>query len=189
MKKNEILLFPPHDGIDMFQEYPELASLEEFVMLSEKDLRFVWYFSNVTSPVYKKYYSNKSKLAEKSMIAAYGRKIENSDPSKWISFIRLSFPAKISIAIDKMQSFRVTARIKAQSAIESSFNNILDIAEDRPGDDSTISDKKAYTSTVAEISKILPSILKQVEEGFGIRREESGHSRDDSLMDELLESE
>ena len=189
MTTNDILLFPPHDGVDMFQEYPELASLEEFVGLSEEDLRFVWYASNVTSPIYKRYYSNRKKLIEKSMVEAYGKNIRTKESIKFASFMNFSFPAKIRIAMDKMQSFRVTARIKAQDAIDKSFDNILSIAKDAPSNESTISDRKAYTSTVAEISKILPIILKQVEEGFGIRRSEVGSGRDDTLMDELLESE
>ena len=169
-------------------EYPELAQVPEFNALANiQELKFVWYYANRTSP----YFTAKKgeTIRIKSCInKAFGRSQDVEDYKKYLEG---NFPPKIKEAIAKMESYNPSARLRARIAIENIFDNLeasLQVTDEMQTEmDKDLDQKKKYIDLSIKVSESLPTVVAQLEEGYGIRTSSffNGDGKGMSMMDHL----
>jgi hypothetical protein len=175
-------LFTPVSDRSLKQDYPELKEVEEFMGLSKNELLFVWYFSNTTSPFAK--IKNPRTRGENALKKVWGKRIPQDLKNEILTG---QYGSKFRDAIEKMASYQVEIRSRAKTITENIFNRYEKILavddKDVEGDDN----KKAYVDISSKIIKDLPSLVSQIESGYGVR-DVSGMSSgndDNNIMDEI----
>lgn len=176
------LLFGPQTGKSLRKLYPEIAAEPAFKELKDDELLFVWYISNQSSPVDPNWLDEIR--YKQAAIAAFP-----ANPQKRNQYSAKDIPEHVAIAMEKMETYSPRARDVAARIIQQSFHNLLEMSNvdvekdflytDKEG--STLTDwtaRKQYVDSIKTTSEILPTLLKQLEEGFGMvkknRKEESG---------------
>lgn len=178
---------------DIKVEYPELATIAEFIMLRDAQLKFVWYYANSTSDILALYPldDNKRCLAafEKSGLK------KHMNPQEKHDFLSLNFTPDIKAAIERMKSFDVSTREKGKIAIEKMFNNLTQMAS-LTADNLKImdlSEKKEYASLVKTSLEVMPDLIQKMEEGFGIRKRKTATDgstfKNPTLMDKAIKED
>lgn len=156
-----VVLFQPSD-LDLRLDYPELFEYSAFEELTPKEVLFVWYFGNRTSPYY--LITDKKKKLDLCIKASFGY-LSDDD---YYYYSNGKMPPQISIAIEQMQKFNPSYRLRAKMGIEKIFN----IVEDFIGSLSNITDvdeiKKA-SDVLLDIAGKMESVVKQLEQGYGIK--------------------
>tara|TARA_R100000808_G_C2154309_1_gene165213 strand:- start:7317 stop:7886 length:570 start_codon:yes stop_codon:yes gene_type:complete len=162
---NDIKLFEPTNK-DLRIEYPELMDIDEFRDLTPRELNFVWYFSNRTSP-YSKEKNNKKKV-ELSIKRGFG---ENATHQLRLDYVAGKFPEKIRKAVDRMERFNPSARMKAKQSVEKIFDRLRQLVDVSPEqlNEMDLGEKSNYTNLAIKISENLPKIVGQLEQSFGIQ--------------------
>lgn len=169
--EQEALLFYPKNERDLRHLYPELSTMPDFKGLTGRDMMFIWWCENPSSPYVLE------KLPDPLRISnAIGQAWGKIDTEKARAYISGNIPDNIRRAMDKMASFDPPARIKAKIIVNKIFNNFEKIVDvdvtdvnfiDKDGN-TDWSKKKAYIDACTNVSDALPKLLKQLEEGFGI---------------------
>jgi hypothetical protein len=155
-------LFQPSD-IDMIRDYPELKEYKEFVNMKNDELRFAWEFGNPTSE------TAKIEDIQQKRKVAYEKVYGNTKDTRQVQFLMGDFPDTVRAAIEKMKSFKPSARMRAKMMTENTFNNFETIMnKDLSGFDD-VDEIKKYTELKLKISAELPALIKQMEAGFGIK--------------------
>ena len=120
LSENDLVLFEPSKR-DMLLDYPELKDYEIFTKITKRDMIFVWYLSNRTSPIIKEPKKKRIKLACEY---AYPKKtLENNDRIRGI-YENADFPEEIVEAIDVMASFNPSFRMRAKLLNEHNFERL-----------------------------------------------------------------
>jgi hypothetical protein len=180
-------MFQPGDkNVDLRLEYPELFQIEQFRDLSSRELLYVWHFANRSSPLYKE--KDKRIKVKKCLGASFGASITKSETEKYIAG---NYPEKVRVAIERMERFSPTYRIRAKQGIKKIFDNLealinVDTEEIK---DMDFAKRKDYVAVAIKVAESLPAIIKQLEEGFGYRDDKDDKTPDNkqpSLMDHLL---
>lgn len=171
MSEVKMYMFRPTDR-DLRIEYPELSKVREFSELNTKELKFVWYYANRTSPYYTATKGDRTKILG-CIKNSFGNSLKEKNTGEYNKYVSGNFPQKIRIAIDKMERFNPTARLRAKMAVEKIFDNIessVDIDEDvkeKMRDDLEL--RKKYVELSIKVSENIPNIVAQMEESFGIK--------------------
>lgn len=165
--EDEVQLFPPGKN-DMRVDYPELSEVEEFALLDSKELRFVWYYSNPTSEYNQGNMNRKEKIV-KCVNAAFGNRIEPDVRSEYESG---NFPPQVRQAMAVMAEYRPEIRQDGKTVLEQIYGNWKKIVKVEPEDFNkmTMNDKQQYVYTTAKISESIEKIVRQMEEGLGMRQ-------------------
>ena len=181
-----MMLFEPASK-EMRIDYPELAEIKEFASLKTKEMKFVWYYANRTSQ-----YFNSTKGERNKVLAciyySFGDSITDEEKSRYITG---NFPQKIKAAIEKMEHFDPSARLKAKMAIEQIFLNLQQMIEIDDDMKNKIKEdlamRKQYVELSTKVASDLPAIVRQMEEGFGLRESASvsKDGRGPTMMDIL----
>lgn len=174
------LFFPTER--DMKVEYPELTEIEEFEKLKGSELKFVWFWANRTSP----YYSMKhEKIKVQACIRdAFGDSLTGDEYKRYLS---CNFAEHILIAIDKMEKFSPSTRLRAKMTIEKIFTNLEKITDIEKTDLIDLQSRKEYANLAVTVSKNMGDIVKQMENAFGIRyhNSEEKEEKGPTMMDRL----
>ena len=168
---DNIILFGPKDGKHLAKLYPELGENKLLKELPKDELLFAWYMGNRSSPI--------DSTLDKTLRAKHAAaKSFPSDMDKRVRFSDCEYPESVKIAIEEMSKYLPEARAKAKNMTQTMFLNLQKMIQVEDGDfEFTDKDnvkqinwagKKQYVDTVAKISEVLPVMLKQLEEGFGI---------------------
>lgn len=189
MNREDVDLFRVTEK-EMRVEYPELAKIEEFRGLKTKELKFVWYYANRTSPLY---LPTKGERGRILACIKYGFNVDvtreiTDELSKYLSG---NFPEKIKNAIERMERFNPSARLRAKMAVEKIFDNleaslILD-EETKEEMSKDLEMKKKYIELSVKVAENISSVVEQMEQGFGVKGY-GGYEKGDkgpSLMDTL----
>lgn len=174
------ILFGPKNGKSLKKMYPEIANDPIYKDMQNEDILFAWYVGCESSPINK----------ELSQDIIYKTAATNaiSDVEKRKNYSNKILPESVVIAIDKMSTYSPKAREIAAKALQNYFHNILKMSDVDVRKDFIYTDKegnplidftarKQYIDGAKTASELLPSLIKQVEEGFGIektKKEESG---------------
>lgn len=148
---------------EMKEEYPELNTIPEFENLSERELRFVWFFSNPTSP----YNRKETRLNDRinfSLTHGFGDDLTMKDRQK---YIKLSFPPHIKMAIERMESVELNMRQKAKMILNGIILKLEEIATRFDG--RNIDEQRKYVELAIKIGLQLPALVTAAETGFGIK--------------------
>lgn len=181
--KENTLLFPITDT-DLRVEYPELGSAEEFKELSANEMKFVWYYSNQTSPyIHMPYRERVLKCLEILKDELSGTQLED--------YSKLNFPPTISTAIEHMGKYNPNLRVKAKNITEAIFKNIKKIVSIEAEDIPDMEEKKKYIAISMDVIRNMPELINQMEQGYGVRvkgkkKESAGKEKTlwDTIMDE-----
>ena len=188
MEKEEekVILFGPKDGKSLKKLYPEIAAANEFKDLHSDDLLFAWYIGNASSPI-------EAGLPTSARAVTAASICFPNDKIKRKAYAELAYPEEVKIAIDKMTRFSPDARLISKRMVQTMFHNfqkMVDVdnsefyVKDKEG--SLVPDwtaKKQYIDSCAKISEVLPSLIKQIEEGFGIEESKSGEKKATKAID------
>lgn len=169
---SDVTLFYPKTGRDLRIQYPELRSIPEFARLkSAKEMLFVWYWSNPTSPI--------------DIDLPYKQRLdlcfENSGwkPSEEIvrAFYENVWPESTKTACSRMEKFETEMRNQARKVYKKIFANFSKFAEVNDSDFKVVGEdneehidfaaRKQYVEYATKIAQEMPDILKKMEEGFG----------------------
>lgn len=202
MKKKDVTVFKPVKGKPMIEAYPELGKYDEFKNIPDTYIRYAWYFGNRSSPFYNENsHYRKTTLCFKQ---AFGKLTQgNTGIAKRLH--ENDVPEEIINAIERMRKFNPSIRDKALSLQEKIFEhyetivdkfqeyieadaeaNESDNAEEgKKGKRLSIGATKDYVELTAKINKELPSLILNLEEGFGVKRGKDELHAEDEFVDEI----
>jgi len=181
--KEKTLLFPITEK-DLRLEYEELGEVEEFKDLSNKEMKFVWFYANQTSPYIQL-------PAQDRIIKCLEILKDDLSAEQLEEYYTLSFPPRIEVALEVMIKFNPKLRTEAKNITELIFKNIKKIVAVQPEDIPDMEEKKKYIAISMDVIKNMPELINQMEQGYGIRVK--GSKKDtkqkeksiwDSIMDE-----
>lgn len=179
-------IFVPSER-EMKFSYPELGRSIAFSDLSDKEVRFCWYYGCASSYIISLPEKQRAKEAVKII---FGK--EKSLVTRALE--AMEFDDRVSAGINKMASFSIVIRNKAYEIINNTFNNInwaTDVIEedsitsmladfdielsdnvdtDSIENDDDIGDKALYSDMSATANTIMPDMVRLLEEGFGLSR-------------------
>lgn len=158
----ELQLFRPTER-NILVEYPELKEYPEIAALTRNDYIFVWNWANKTSPHSK--VRDSRERARRCYKLAYG----DTHDGRHERFLGGDFPNNILEAIKIMEKFNPTNRAKAKTMAEKIFDTWKKIAERDMSKVTDLNELKQYAEITMKIQEGLPSLVRQLENGFGIR--------------------
>ncbi len=163
--------------------YPELKAHEDCSKLNAIELMWCWYYGSKESPFNQKYFNKKERAYhitqylyrhenKKHYIEdATREELENGKISHlWYKVIDFFFKTNTDI------------RQGAKSMVESIYEEYRQIIEQGRSafeDDDGNIDFNKYTATMAKIRNELPSLIKTIEEGYGVTRTVGGAGSDE----------
>jgi len=179
--KEKPILFGPSTGKNLKKMYPELANEPLFKEIKNDDLLFAWYLGNKSSPV-------DPEWPEELRYKESARQAITNDVEKRNQYANKNVPESVRLAVEKMSTYSPKARELAARTLQNHFHNMLEMSQVNVKDDFKYIDKDGnelidwtarnqYISSVKTSVEVLPNLIKQVEEGFGIektKKEESG---------------
>jgi hypothetical protein len=172
------ILFGPKNKKSLKKLYPEIDEDPVFKGIEGRDLLFAWYIGIPHSPIDADW--NDSVRHKNAAAICF------EEGEKRHAYGSGDFPDEIKFAIDRFRKYSPEARAAAKNIVQKIFTNFeklvnVDVEKDflikrkvGKGEDAeevTEMDwtgRKQYVDSVTTISKTLPDLLKQVEEGFGI---------------------
>ncbi len=164
---NDILLFEPSDR-SMVIDYPELAQYEEFSSITPRDLKFVWYVSNRTSPLIRE---PRLKRIKKACELAYDKKALKNNKRINDIYEKSLMPEDIVAAISVMSKFNPDFRMRAKMLNEYNFDQLqslvyLDSDVKKAFD---IEDRKKYAELLIKTSDALQKMVTNMESSYGVK--------------------
>ena len=179
---------------DYFLTYPELKEIKEFASIPAKQLMFVWYMSNPTSPL--EGMSQKDKTEEALNKSGYKpSKTGRADILRGVYDENTAKAMHRMAAVDpgaRYQGYKMITRILKeydtiiklgskgfiQKTIEGSGENKVEVEE---------IDYQKFVNTSAKIVDTIPIILKKLEEGFSVSvRGQEADDEDNDFDDEYF---
>jgi hypothetical protein len=150
------------EGKDLRITYPELNEVSEFKPLSSSEMLFVYYFACESSPYIRMDIKNR-------LLKSLEHIKKDVSGSQIADYSKGEFPDKIKAAVDRMARYDVSARMKAREITEMVFKNVQELVDVDLTLLKDIDEKKRYIDMAASTVKLLPSIVSQLENGYGIR--------------------
>ena len=169
----DAILFEP-SRMDMRLDYPELVDIKEFSELTARELKFVWYFGNRTSPLAAKEKKERLKVAVISAFGDYASKKPEA-----IALSEGKIPDNIRVAIKKMAEFVPSVRLKAKFMQEYIFDKMqsIIIVSDTELKDMDADERKKYVDLSLKVSSELNSVVDRMEGGYGVKIKEKQSSK------------
>jgi len=193
LKKERTYIFVPADGKDMRVAYPELATIDSFNLLTDKELTFVWLISNKTSPLAKENRKVSDTIAIKQALE-WSKLDKYLTAQESLDYRAEKYPSKIQGAINKMSTFNPSTRMKAKIITEKVFNNIskmVDVSEEEL-QNMSLQEKKSYADFAKTVTNTLDELIIANEEAYGVKtvkkREQKSASSGKTLMDLIMTS-
>lgn len=168
MEYKEAILFEP-SGRDMKLDYPDLAAIEEFEKLSTRELKFVWYVGNRTSPLAKM--GKRDRLKKAASLAWGGYHAQRDEVTELASG---KIPDKILKAIDRMSRFSPSVRLKAKFMQEYIFEQMQSIILLTPQEmnEMDADERKKYVDLSLKVSSEIPELVERMESGEAVKVKE-----------------
>jgi len=155
MSEREFSVFEPKSDtiIDIRDQYPELWEIAGIDELTDRDVRFAWFYCCKSSPYHK--YSERERM-KLSLAAAFEK---NHRQRRDYS---MSIPEKLKPTLDFFASVNPSARIRAKLLAEIAFINIEKAVH---GFDSETDDPSIFASTMKNNLDIIPKLIAIMEDG------------------------
>lgn len=179
------ILFGPQTGKTLKKLYPEIEKEPTFKEITNEDLLFAWYLGNKSSPIDPDWDENirYKQAAIQSLPNNHDKR--NRYGSKEV-------PETVMLAVEKMATFSPRAREVSARIVQNSFHNILKMSQVDVDKDFMYTDKegvdridwtarKQYIDSVKTTTEILPTLIKQLEDGFGIGRTKKEESKEKAI--------
>lgn len=166
----KVILFDVDGERDMRIEYPELMKIKEFSELkTKKEIRLCWLIGNRTSPIYGLDRTQKIKKAF-DIVFTNGIIPKELVPMSE-SFSQDDIPERILSAIQRMSWFDTDGRLKAKLVTQYMFDMLVQMVMVDKATFATMDmdDKKKLAELMIKVNSELPSIIKTIEEGYGVK--------------------
>lgn len=175
----EFTIFDPRvvEPENYFVRYPELKRMPELENLTSREAIFIWWYANPTSPLYE--IRDRSERVKKAL-----EKSEYTPSKNQVDrILELRFSDQMAQAIDRVSQLVPSVRLDAwrmANSIFSQYKKIIERGTDDYTEDEVIDDPekgqviyrtvdhKKYVEAVASVFKEMPTMLKTIEEGFGV---------------------
>jgi len=187
-KTFEYKIFEPTKK-EMKVQYPELSEMEEFASMTDKDIRFVWYYACQSSDISK--IPDKQSRMKMALKSAYGDDWFKFNTAQKIA--AWEFPEYITIAINRMAKFSPEARGRGKAMIERLFDNYERIVDVDPElfETWSPSERKSFVQLGVEMSDALPKVIQQLERGFAVSSKKADGEKEtqedySGLMDRVI---
>lgn len=183
-------IFAPKSKNALIQEYPELSKYDEFKILKPGEMLFVWFYSCLASPIIN--IENDQERATKAYDLSHKGNVNQAERHKYVSG---KFPEVINLAITKMRSFNLQARVRAKNMVDKIFSNYETMINIDPADDDHFKNaqgevdwakKKAFIDAQGSIVSKLEELVKLTEHSFSVGA--SGESHDDDDDESFIET-
>jgi len=166
LKYVDLTLFEPTVA-DMRDDYPELKEFEEFKNLSSRDLRFIWFVANKTSPLVKDpNYKNQKKRIKAAVAKVYKNSL---DTMKIDSLLKGQIDPIMARAMVVMTKFNPSARLLGRMSLEIIFERYQRLLMTKAEEIIDLEDKKKFAEMLKKVEEGLPRVIAQLEHGFGIK--------------------
>jgi hypothetical protein len=165
------MIFLEPSNRDLRIEYPELADIEEFKTLSQRELLFVYYYScKASSFVHTK---EKGKRVDEAINKTWGSSMPIPEYRDYTSF---KFPERVQMAIERMRLFQPEVRKRAKEMVDTIFDNYEKIVTNANNELLLASPEaaKSYVDVTLKIVDALQELIKKKEEGFGFKQQRKG---------------
>lgn len=163
MKLHELAIYEPTHR-EMKLDYPELVEYPEFENLKDKQLKFVWYVANRTSPIigYK---------PEKRIAKAIELVYKDKDMPFHEQWRKGEFPDDIKTAVDRMAHIKPDVRLEAKFTIMRIFDQHqkMTVLGEKELDGMDADEKKKYTELSIKIASEMSNMVQLMEKGFGVK--------------------
>lgn len=163
-KDVDLTLFEP-TARELTEDYPELVKIKEFKPLSGRDLKFVWYVANRTSPLVKQFEDEKMRIVKAVDLVYKG----SLNEKKIKALKKGKFDASMMAALKVMSRLNPSIRFLARMSLEIIFERYQRMLMVSDNEIVDIEDKKRFVSMMKMVSEEIPSIVAQLEGGFGVR--------------------
>lgn len=169
----------------MKTDYPELADIPEFMELNNKEMLLVWYFSNETSP-FANVRSSRDRMSA-SIDKAYGRSVSQDLKN---ALLTGQYEEKFRSAFERMAKFSANTRSRANKAVTSIFDNFCMIVSLTPEEVKEMNEEEqaAYVNTASKVASGMPDLVRQVENGYGIKDRSGEDGYGGNIMDGIIEN-
>ena len=169
-----IRLFDPEGlkAVEYKSTYPELGETKEFESFPGKELIFVWYYANATSPLIN-IKDDKKRVGEALRFSGY-----NPDPAERETLLNRNFTERVEAAINKMGSYQPGVRYLGWKMLKNIFDQYNELVNDgvagftkvlKNGDSiETVLDISTWVTLSKQIAVAMPDLIKRIEEGFGV---------------------
>ena len=187
-----VRLFDP-EGIDPRNYktmYSELAETPEFESFGGRELLFIWYYANPTSPIIDM--KNSERVQEAFKLSGW-----KPAPAEKERLLKMSFTDKMEKAIETMGNYEPGARYVAWMMVKKMFDEYQKMVTegktyftqdkfDKEGNKTgEVFDHRAYVAATKDIQVQLPSLIDKLEKGFGIsiiKKDESDEELEGGTM-------
>lgn len=188
-------LFVPAKGLDMKSEYPELATIHEFSLLTNTEIVFCWLLGNKTSPLSLDFQWKgvRAEAVEQALkLSGYLRYLDEKTIRE---YTKLKFESKVQNGINRMKLFNPSFRMKAKMMSEKMMDNIsrmVDVSEEEL-DKMDIGGKKEYADLVKKVTDVMDNLIVSNEEAYGVKEVKRGKKKDEggqqpTLMDLVMQT-
>jgi hypothetical protein len=189
-------IFMPKSEYGLKVDYPELSQVPQFKHLSADEMLLVWYYACQASPLVDKITDDARRIKEAIKIVHAKKDLP---AVKKNNYEALKFPERLHEAIEVMKTYKIGPRVRSKIMIEHMMKNFEEIinvdVKTFIDDDGNIDfvKQKSYVDASTNIAKNLPSIIQQIERGYGVaemeeraaQEEELGSSEGSSLIDDF----
>lgn len=167
-----IILYGPKDGKNILRSYPELAENPIFKGINSDELLFAWYIGISNSPVEEDW-----PISTRYRVAA--NKAFSDKNHKKVSFAAGEIPDTVKAAIQEFGKLAPEARNLANKMTQTAFKKLnemvnVDVQKDflyTDKDGNLLVDhsgKKSFVDMVHRMTETIPTLLKQMEQGYGV---------------------
>lgn len=185
------ILWGPRDKKSLKKLYPELENEPAFKGVEGQELLFAWYIGIPNSPV-----DHEWESLVRYRSAAY-KCFKDEDKKR--EFGSGDFPDHVKRAIERFKRYSPEARAASNNIVQKIFHNFekmvdVDVEKDflvtrtvgKGEDREEVTEmdwtgRKQYVDSATKISETLPALLKQIEEGFGIKEKKSDEATGKSI--------
>lgn len=158
---------------DLRKEYPELNRIDEFKTLKTWQMYFVWLYASPCSPYSKTEIPEgvrRKNATERALYDGVNNRLRlGVSDEEYANYKRGVFPEEVNSAIRRMEMFNPNARFKARLAAEKILDDFMVFLDRSPHEIMDTEERKKYVEMCVKIHDELPTIIKNVEEGYGVR--------------------
>lgn len=179
------VLFGPKTGKHLLKLYPDLEKEPAFKKLSNEELLFAWYMGCKSSPIDPEW-PEQTRL---KTAASYSIK----DEAMRANFAAGKVPDRVREAYRKFGEYEPEARMVAKRMVQNMFTNLEKLVNVDPNDfvittqeggedgvpltvtkEIDWTGRKQYIESCKTTATLLPTLIDQMEKGFGISDEKKG---------------
>lgn len=151
-------------------KYPHLKEYSELDKLSPDWLVFCWWFACKASPLV---VTPMGHLKRIELALHKSTLIRKSEETEIQSALNGQFPDDVKQAIDVFASFDVDLHIEAYKMAVDMFEGMKESCKKEnytTGEgDTSIFDRDSYMKSVSSVSKMMPDVVKQIENTYGVK--------------------